>query len=170
MPNESLVNQILEDLLNSHRTPEEACSGDPELLREVRGRWERIQLVGHRISALFPSESLTKRQATALTDIDANLPVIEGYEVTEILGRGGMGIVFKARHLKLNRFVAMKMLLGGNHAGPPEIARFRREAEAVAALRHPNIVQVHDVGEVSSGPFFTMEFVEGGSLARRSTT
>src|SRR5271156_2026470 len=137
MPNESLVNGILEDLLNSHRTPEEACGGDPVLLREVRARWERIQLVGDRIDAVFPSDDLTKPDATVPSAVDINVPVIEGYEVTEILGRGGMGIVFKARHLKLNRFVALKMLLGGNHAGPPELARFRREAEAVAALRHP---------------------------------
>src|SRR5262249_14794649 len=73
--------------------------------------------------------------------------------------------VFKARHLKLKRTVALKMLLAGAYAGPEELARFRREAEAVAALRHPNIVQVHDAGEVAGRPYFTMECVEGGSLA-----
>jgi serine/threonine-protein kinase len=82
-----------------------------------------------------------------------------------VLGRGGMGVVFKARHLMLNRTVALKMLLAGDYAGPEELARFRREAEAVAALRHPNIVQVHDAGEVAGRPYFTMEYVEGGTLA-----
>src|SRR5262249_40478652 len=95
------------------------------------------------------------------------LPVITGYEVESILGRGGMGVVFKARHVKLNRVVAVKMLLAGAYAGVEELARFRREAEAVAALRHPNIVQIHDAGEVGGRPYFTMEYVEGGTLAQQ---
>src|SRR5260370_18866597 len=82
-----------------------------------------------------------------------------------ILGRGGMGVVYKARHLRLNRIVALKMLLAGAYAAPPELARFQREAEAVAGLRHANIVQVHDVGDQDGRPYFTMEYVEGGSPA-----
>src|SRR5262249_604597 len=74
-------------------------------------------------------------------------------------------VVFKARHLKLNRTVALKMMLAGPYASSEELARFRREAEAVAVLRHPNIVQVHDAGEITDRPYFTMEYVEGGSLA-----
>jgi serine/threonine-protein kinase len=70
-----------------------------------------------------------------------------------VLGSGGMGIVFRARHLRLNRLVALKMLLGGAYAGPQDIARFQREAEAEAALRHPQIVQVHDVGEHDGRPW-----------------
>jgi serine/threonine-protein kinase len=85
--------------------------------------------------------------------------------VESVLGVGGMGVVFRARHLGLNRVVALKMALAGAYAGPHERARFRREAEAVAALAHPNVVQVHDVGESDGRPFFTMEYVEGGSLA-----
>ena len=92
-------------------------------------------------------------------------PSIPGYEVEAILGRGGMGVVYKARHLRLNRTVAIKTLLGGGSAGPHERERFQREAEAVAALRHPNIVQLYDVGEEEGRPYFTMEFVDGGSLA-----
>src|ERR1700752_2034690 len=76
-----------------------------------------------------------------------------------------MGVVYKARHLKLNRTVALKMLLAGGYAGPRELERFKREAEAVAALQHPNIVQVHDAGEHDGFPYFTMELVEGRSLA-----
>jgi tetratricopeptide (TPR) repeat protein len=74
-------------------------------------------------------------------------------------------VVFKARQLKLNRLIALKMLLAGAHATSEELARFQRETEAVAALRHPNIVQVHDAGEIAGRPYFTMECVEGGSLA-----
>jgi serine/threonine-protein kinase len=77
-----------------------------------------------------------------------------------------MGIVFQARHLRLNRRVALKMALYGAFAGSRERARFQREAEAVAALRHPNIVQIFDIGDADGRPYFTMELVEGGSLAQ----
>jgi serine/threonine-protein kinase len=95
------------------------------------------------------------------------LPQVPGYEVQAVLGRGGMGVVYKARHLRLGRTVALKMLLVGAYAGPHERARFQREAEAVAALRHANIVQVYDVGDHEGRPYFTMEFVEGGNLAQK---
>ena len=78
-----------------------------------------------------------------------------------------MGVVFRARHLRLNRIVALKMVLAGAYASPHERERFQREAEAVAGLRHPNIVQIHDVGDSDGRPYFTMEFVEGGSLAEK---
>jgi serine/threonine-protein kinase len=78
-----------------------------------------------------------------------------------------LGVVFRARHLRLNRTVALKMALAGSYAGPHERERFRREAEAVAALRHPNVVQVYDVGDADGRPYFTMELIEGGSLAQR---
>ena len=83
-----------------------------------------------------------------------------------ILGYGWMGVVYTARHLKLNRIVALKMLLSGPYASPHEVARFVRESRAVAELQHPHIVQIHDVGELDGRPFFTMEFIEGGSLAQ----
>src|SRR5262249_16416627 len=95
------------------------------------------------------------------------LPQIPGYEVTALLGRGGMGLVYKARHLRLNRFVALKMLITGAYAGKHERARFQREAEAVAGLRHANIVQVYGVGDHSGWPYFTMELLGGGSLAQK---
>ena len=78
-----------------------------------------------------------------------------------------MGVVYKARHLKLNRVVALKMILAGGHAGPQTQARFLAEAEVVARLQHPNIVQVYDVGEAGGLPYFSLEFVEGGSLDKK---
>ena len=94
-------------------------------------------------------------------------PEVVGYEILGELGRGGMGVVYRARHLGLNRLVALKMILAGGHAGADQVARFRAEAEAIARLQHPNIVQIHDVGTQDGRPFFALELVEGGSLSRR---
>jgi WD40 repeat protein/tetratricopeptide (TPR) repeat protein len=92
-------------------------------------------------------------------------PTVPGYEILGELGRGGMGVVWKARHLGLNRLVALKMILAGGHAGPDERQRFRTEAEAVAQLAHPHIVQIHDVGECDGLLFCSLEFCPGGSLS-----
>jgi WD40 repeat protein/tetratricopeptide (TPR) repeat protein/predicted Ser/Thr protein kinase len=97
----------------------------------------------------------------------ATPPIVPGYEVLRELGRGGMGVVYLARHLRLDRLVALKMILAGFTAGPEERARFRKEAEAVAHLQHPNIVQVYEVGEAGGRPYLALEHVDGDSLARK---
>jgi tetratricopeptide (TPR) repeat protein len=89
-----------------------------------------------------------------------------GYQLLGELGRGGMGVVYRARHAKLNRPVALKVILAGPHASEEEKARFRVEAEAVARLRHPNIVQVYDIGEHEGFEFIALELVEGPTLRR----
>ncbi len=97
-------------------------------------------------------------------------PAIPGYEIVGQLGRGGMGVVYQARQMNLNRVVALKMILAGADAGPTEMARFRGEAESVARLQHPNIVQVFDVGAHEGRPYFTMEFMEGGGLNQKNSS
>jgi serine/threonine-protein kinase len=157
---------LLEELLDSGKTPEEVCRDRPELLSEVRQRWRQFRRIDAAVGALLPEHG-TPPEAGAVTlaaNADA-LPQVPGYAVEGVLGRGGMGVVYKARHLALKRTVALKMLAG--HSDPAERARFRAEGEAVARLPHPNIVQIHEVGEVGGRPFFALEFVEGGSLAAR---
>jgi serine/threonine-protein kinase len=166
MPDNARVRQLLEQMLDSNCTPEELCGGDPELLREVRLGWERLRRIEGEVEALFPTSVGAGNQRDATPLPSDRLPQVPGYHVEGLLGYGGMGIVYLARHLKLNRPVALKMLRAGAYAGQQDLARFIREAEAVAALRHPNIVQVYEVGDLDGLPFYTMEFVEGGSLAR----
>ncbi len=166
MPDESRILALLEEALDSKRTPEQVCADAPELLWEVRERWERCQNVEAQIEAMFPTTGSEKKLKKCL-HLPTTLPVIPGYQIETVLGRGGMGVVYKARHLKLNRSVAIKMLLCGELAGSEEWNSLIREAQAVAGLTHGNIVQVHDVGDLDGLPYFTMEFMEGGSLAQK---
>jgi hypothetical protein len=97
----------------------------------------------------------------------APLPLVPGYEILDEVGRGGMGMVYRARQVALNRLVALKLMRDGAHATAEERARFKREAEAVARLQHPHVVQIFEVGEAEGVPFFAMEFCSGGSLDKR---
>jgi serine/threonine-protein kinase len=91
-------------------------------------------------------------------------PTVPGYTILEELGRGGMGVVYKAWQETLKRPVALKMILIGEHASEEHLARFRAEAEAVAKLQHPGIVQIYEIGEYQNRPYFALEFISGGNL------
>ncbi len=160
------IQQLLDALIDREATLEEVCRSCPELLPEVHARWQRMCRLQAEFDAAVPPPGPIAPASLEDPPESSRLPGVPGYEVEGVLGRGGMGVVYKARHLALKRTVALKMALAGAYAGPNESTRFQREAEAVANLRHANVVQIHDVVEADGRPYFTMEYVEGGSLAQ----
>lgn len=160
MVDERRIQELAEEALSSARTPEDVCREFPDLLPQVRERLVLVQQVDEELDVLLPDSDSASAHA------DPVWPTIPGYEVKGVLGRGGMGVVYRAHHLALERDVALKMLLAGEFASERELQRFFLEARAIANLRHPNIVQVHDVREREGRPYFTMELVEGGTLAQ----
>jgi serine/threonine-protein kinase len=160
--------ELLEEMLDSGKTPEEVCRDCPELLPEVRERWQEFRRIDAQLGELLPGlRTPPLADAVPPARAGAGLPQVPGYEMETVLGHGGMGVVYVARQRALDRRVAVKMLLAGPFAGPQELGRFRRETAALARLQHPNIVQVYDAGDVEGRPYFAMELVEGGSLAKK---
>lgn len=176
------------DALAQHVEACASCQGKLAHLTKISDAelWQRAELLpprseaeeeivrrlkrARRSSAPFPpdpaSTPFTRHELAAPTVIDSQWPAVPGYEIIGELGRGGMGVVFKARHLALQRIVALKMLRNWARADEKELARFRAEADVIARLQHPNIVQIYDVGDVAGRPYFALEYVTGGSLAQ----
>jgi serine/threonine-protein kinase len=141
---------------------------------------QRFPELSHELARQFDLErAFLEGMATCVpeqpTAVDVHLgtrgpiavPVVAGYEIFGELGRGGMGVVYKARQLRLNRVVALKMILAGEHASPETSLRFMAEAESIARLHHPHIVQIFAFGDCGGRPYFEMEYVSGGSLSDR---
>lgn len=153
---------LIEQAIESGRSAEEVCASCPELIGAVRRGIQAYRLLESRLDDYFPDSRVAGEPAAHRSELPR--PELPGYAVTETLGRGGMGVVYLARHEKLGRQVAIKMLLAGPYASKVERERFQREARVLASVRHPNIVSVYDVGEADGYPYFTMEFMGGGTL------
>jgi serine/threonine-protein kinase len=156
---------------------EELCRDFPELAEELRRRVRALEALdpvlreapaaANELStwtvAPRGKDDSTQREA-GVSPLSSRLPAVPGYELLRVVGRGGMGVVYEARHTRLGRRVALKMVLSGAHASEAQRQRFRAEVEAVARLQHPHIVQIYEVGEHDGLPYCALEFVDGGSL------
>src|SRR5262245_44446340 len=160
---------VLREELGQRPDPVQWCARFPKW----RDRLQRL----FNVHCGLLGEGLTKGATTARSlnvtsspgDVIPRHPPSEfgDYELLEEIGRGGMGVVYQARQKSLNRVVALKMILSGEYAGAEELDRFRVEAETVAQLGHPNIVQIHEIGEADGRLFLALEFVPGGSLEKK---
>jgi serine/threonine-protein kinase len=147
-------------------TPAEICQARPDLVPELERRIAAVRLVA---DLLVPHAGPGDETAGVgdARPADEPPPVLPGYGPLEPIGRGGMGVVYKARNLALDRVEAIKTVRPGDFAGPRELARFQFEAEAAARLTHPNVVTVYGVGEAGGRPYLAMRWVDGTSLADR---
>ena len=180
---DSRVNEIIAEYLaavDAGRAPDRAelLARNPELAAELNECLADLDAMGRLAEPLQVPGGCAGDDATPFGEpptlswsplkSSADDPVgvrFGDYELLEEIGRGGMGVVYKARQRSLNRVVALKMILAGQFANREDIERFRAEAEAAAALQHPNIVAIHEVGEIGGQHFFSMDYADGPSLA-----
>jgi hypothetical protein len=169
-----LNNRLVDTELDELEQHVEACSACQQTLDELTEatNWGLEQELGAEI-ARDGREAGLAVDTLALADgamaapnkcVGRGLPTVAGYEIEDELGRGGMGVVYRARHIRLNRPCALKMILAGAHAGPDDVIRFVTEAEAIARIQHPSIVQIRHIGDADGLPFLELEYVGGGSL------
>ncbi len=159
--------------------PEELCRDSPELLEELRRHLQALAGMNAVLHVETPAASIVPLPDLGL-DLTSplgepprhservgleNWPSVPGYEILEELGRGGMGVVLKARQIALGRIVAIKAILSHGPIREEERRRFMREAKAMALLQHPNIVQIHEISQQGDHPFLIMEYVDGQSLS-----
>ena len=148
---------------------EQLCSDFPQLVNGLNARVRAME----KMESVLGVDAVASSGPPSIFDMarrrvesDRPLPTIPEYEILEVLGRGGMGVVYRAQQLKLGRTVAVKML-DSTLRGTRSLERFLDEVHTVAHLHHPNIVQIYDFGQVDNVPFFSMEYVEGGNLKDR---
>ena len=162
-PRDALVTR-LRDAVGEDQADREADSARQSAVRALRrGYWREA------LTPRPPERTAAGSRVTPLPDLPATPPgcQVGAYDLIGEVGRGGMGVVYKARHRELNRVVALKMVLAGEFASASQRLRFQREAELAARVRHAHIVQVYEVGQVGDRPYLAMEWVEGGTLADR---
>lgn len=170
-----LLEQLAGEMRRHGRADVDAVGREhPELADELRSLWQTMVLagcLGAENPALRPDGPVTAAlplgAAPLLPATDGNLASWGDYDLLAELGRGGMGVVYKARHRQLDRIVALKIMRQDASAPSVELLRFRQEAIAAARLDHPSVVPVYEVGEFQGRPFFTMQYVAGTTLAGR---
>lgn len=187
MANQERLNELLlewEERRDAGRpvSAEELCRPSPELLPELQKRIKALESMDGLLHndagpPLTPPTPTPKPMATTSPHAAASAVqphktfagsfCLPGYEIVDEIGRGGMGIVYKAKQLSLNRLVAIKTFLPGEDVRPDDLERFKREASSVALLQHPNIVQIYDNGDCDGRPYLAFEYVEGGTLEQK---
>ncbi len=170
---ETLLDLIFQEVvLREHQgempTVDEYVRRFPMLASELQLQFD----VDREITSWQASSSAEESSSVAGADVpmeavDTCLPQVEGYEVEGLVGRGGMAVVYRARHVKLNRQVALKLLRDRYCASSTQIRRFWNEAQAAARMQHPNIVQIFEVGQHAGQPFLALEYLAGGTLAEQ---
>ncbi len=144
------------------------CDAHPDLASELRQLWGAVLVTDTAGSAMDERIGEDDGQVSAGRWKSLTLPTTIGdYELLDEIGRGGMGVVFRARQISLDREVAVKMILRGRLASADDLHRFLAEASATAKLEHPGIVPVYDVGDFEGRPFFSMQYIAGETLADR---
>lgn len=174
---DEILLELLERVLTSSRAgqmPDFAAvtATCPELEVELRELWATAMLVSDLGSGSLLSnkpDGIEDQPAAAKSDAPPAFSSFGNFELEAEIGRGGMGVVYRARQLSPNRLIALKMILPGRMASADQIARFRAEADAAARLKHPHVVAVHEVGEIDGQPYFSMPLIEGTTLAKRLT-
>ena len=170
---DAMVLRMLDEVTSEARggkTPdfEALARRHPDLVDEVRMLWATA-MVAEDFASVSQVLDSVERAATAPSRPPTFEPRqrVGDYEILEEIGRGGMGVVFRARQISLGRIVALKMILRGELASAADLTRFRGEAESAARLHHPHVTAVYEIGDHEGQPFFSMQFVEGTTLARR---
>ena len=158
---------VLREERGEHPRAEEYLPRYPHLRNDLELHFEVHRALGDAVLTETPRLQCTETLPDGAAAARGGLPQPPGYELVELLGRGGMGVVYKARHHGLRRHVALKMFEPGRTVFPREIVRFRTEAEAIARLQHPNIVQIFEIGEWNGLPFLALELADRGTLAQR---
>jgi eukaryotic-like serine/threonine-protein kinase len=169
---DEVLAELLERLIAQARsggTPQidRIAAEHPELQDELRQLWATVRVAEDLASASHWGDQPPVAAPPPASPAGGLLPRnVDDYELLEVIGRGGMGVVYRARQRSLGRIVAVKMILRGELATDADLARFRVEAEAAARLEHPHIVKVFEVGQWQQQPYFSMQYVEGSTLAQ----